>query len=146
MIKRNTIKRTMCLLAIVAIMASMATAFAADTSVVQPRWSYFSTTTEYIDLDDDGNILWEGTGAAYANIGIGYTKVEVKLQMMTDYGWGVMDSGTDYRSGNFAGYGDTYTEVETNKVYRVKLTAWCYDSNGNELESVGPFYSNYLYT
>lgn len=145
MIKRNA-KRIMCLLAIVAIMASMATAFAADASNIQPRWSYFNTTTEYINFDDDGNIVWEGTGQAYPNIGVAYTEVEVKLQKMTSFGWGVMDSGTDYRAKNFAVYGDTYTEVETNKVYRVKLTAWCYDEDGNLLESVGPFYSSYLYT
>ncbi len=144
MIKRNTIKRVMCLLAIVAIMASMATAFAAEPRSLQ--WSYFSTTTEYIDYDSNGDIVWEGTAAAYPNIGIGYTEVEVKLMMMTSYGWGVMDSGTTYRAGNYAVYGDTYTDVETNKVYRVKLTAWCYDSDGNLLESVGPFYSNYFYT
>lgn len=110
----------------------------------QARWAVFDSVITQLKMTDDG-IAWGAAATTYPVDTVTYTKVEVKLQVLTSAGWGTIDTITDRRAGNGAGTaGDPYTGYSSGKSYRIRTEAWAYSgTNGTTLvENIGPFYDH----
>lgn len=99
-------------------------------STVQPRWSYLTTVKAYLDINWLGLATCEGSASIRSQLDV---KVVVRLQQLTDSGWSTIktwtatDAGSAYASGVYA--------VHSGYTYRVSVTGYVYDDNGNLLET-----------
>ena len=125
-------KRTITTLMIIGIICSLAIPFAASAteSIVQPRWSYLDSVYAYLDINWLGVATCEGSAIARSSVEI---KTVVRLQQLTDTGWSTMKSWSDTGTLNASAGGKI--AVARGYDYRVTVSAYVYDDNGNIVET-----------
>lgn len=125
-------KRVTSLLIIIVILCVMVLPVSATSvdNTVQPRWTYLDSVYAYLDINWLGVASCEGRATAGDFVAV---KVVVRLQQLKDTGWATIkswtatDTQTVGASGSYAVYSG-YT-------YRVSVTGYVYDSNGNLVEA-----------
>lgn len=99
-------------------------------NTVQPRWTYIRLMNANIDINWIGVASCSGEVNAYESMDV---KVLVRLQQLTDSGWSTIKTwsvtgvGAARASGVYA--------VHSGYTYRVSVTGYVYDDNGNLLEA-----------
>lgn len=125
-------RRTAALLMVIGILCTMIVPVAAATneSTVQPRWTYLNSVYAYLDINWLGVATCEGTAVARSSVDV---EVVVRLQQKLDSGWYTVESWSDTGTGT-AGTGGKIA-VARGYDYRVTVSAYVYDDNGNIVET-----------
>lgn len=99
-------------------------------STIQPRWTYLDTVYAYLNINWLGIASCEGSATAGSLVTV---EVTVRLQQLKDTGWATIKtwSATDTQSAVASG---SYA-VQKGYTYRVSVTGYVYDSNGNLVET-----------
>ena len=125
-------KKTVSVLLVVAMLFIMAFPAAATTieSTIQPRWTYLNSVYAYLDINWLGIATCEGNAVAGSSVQL---KTVVRLQQKLDSGWYTVESWSDTGTGT-AGTGGKIA-VARGYDYRVTVSAYVYDDNGNIVET-----------
>jgi len=125
-------KKTVSVLLVVAmlfIMVIPATA-ATSESPVQPRWTYLNSVYAYLDINWLGVATCEGSAIAGSSVPV---KTVVRLQQKLDSGWYTVETWSDTGTGAAGASGKI--AVARGYDYRVTVSAYVYDDNGNIVET-----------
>lgn len=125
-------KRIIPLLIVVTILCTMVVPASAATAdnTVQPRWSYLDTVYANLDINWLGVATCEGRATAGSLVTV---KVIVRLQQLKDTGWATIKSWTS--TGTLTASTSGSYAVYSGYTYRVSVTGYVYDSNGNLVEA-----------
>lgn len=125
-------KRAIRILLIIGIICSMAVPFVvtATENAVQPRWSYLDSVHAYLDINWLGVATCEGSATARSLVDV---KTVVRLQQKLDSGWYTVKTWTDTGTANAGTSGKI--AVARGYDYRVTVSAYVYDDNGNIVET-----------
>lgn len=125
-------KKVISLLMVTVIVCTMVLPVSATTgdNTVQPRWTYLDSVYAHLDINWLGVASCEGRATAGDFVTV---KVVVRLQQLQDTGWATIKSwtATDTQT---VGTSGTYA-VYSGYTYRVSVTGYIYDSNGNLVEA-----------
>lgn len=125
-------RKTLAVLMVIGILCTMIIPVTAATNenTIQPRWSYLDSVYAYIDINWLGVATCEGTAVARSSVDV---EVVVRLQQKLDSGWYTVESWSDTGTGT-AGTGGKIA-VARGYDYRVTVSAYVYDDNGNIVET-----------
>lgn len=125
-------RKTLAVLMVIGILCTMIIPVTAATNenTIQPRWSYLDSVYAYIDINWLGVATCEGTAVARSSVDV---EVVVRLQQKLDSGWYTVESWSDAGTGT-AGTGGKIA-VARGYDYRVTVSAYVYDDNGNIVET-----------
>ena len=125
-------KRIAAILVVIGILCTMIIPVSAATNdnTVQPRWSYLNAVYAYLDINWLGVATCEGSAVVRGSYDV---EVIVRLQQKLDSGWYTVKSWSDTGTGG-AGASGSYA-VARGYDYRVTVSAYVYDDNGNIVET-----------
>ena len=125
-------RRLAALLMVIGILCTMIVPVAAATNenTIQPRWTYLNSVYAYLDINWLGVATCEGSSAARSSVEI---KTVVRLQQLTDTGWSTIKSWSGTGTLNASAGGKI--AVARGYDYRVTVSAYVYDDNGNIVET-----------
>lgn len=125
-------RKTLAVVMVIGILCTIIIPVAAATNenMIQPRWSYLDSVYAYIDINWLGVATCEGSATARSSVEV---ETVVRLQQLTDTGWSTIKSWSDTGTGT-AGTGGKYA-VARGYDYRVTVSGYVYDGNGNIVET-----------
>ena len=125
-------RRITSLLIVVTILCAMAVSASATTvdNAVQPRWTYLNSVYANLDINWLGVATCEGRATAGDLVTV---EVIVRLQQLKDTGWATIKSWTS--TGTLTASASGSYAVYSGYTYRVSVTGYVYDSNGNLVET-----------
>lgn len=125
-------RRLAALLMVIGILCTMIVpvAAASNENTVQPRWTYLNSVYAYLDINWLGVATCEGAAVIRSSMEV---KTVVRLQQKLDSGWYTVKSWSDTGTCT-AGASGSYA-VARGYDYRVTVSAYVYDDNGNIVET-----------
>lgn len=125
-------KRVIAIFIVIGILCSIAIPVAASTNegVIQPRWSYLDAVVASLNINWLGVATCEGSAVAHSSVDV---EVVVRLQQKLDSGWYTVETWSDTGTGAAGASGKI--AVARGYDYRVTVSAYVYDDNGNIVET-----------
>lgn len=125
-------KKTVSVLAVIVMLCGLVTPVAAtaNESTIQPRWTYLNSVYAYLDINWLGVATCEGNAIAGSSVQV---KTVVRLQQKLDSGWYTVKSWSETGTGTASAGGKI--AVARGYDYRVTVSAYVYDDNGNIVET-----------
>lgn len=125
-------KKALAIIFTVVILCSITIPAAAVESdnTIQPRWSYLDAVYAYLDINWLGVATCEGSAVAHSTVQV---KTVVRLQQKLDSGWYTVETWSDTGTGAAGASGKI--AVARGYDYRVTVSAYVYDDNGNIVET-----------
>ena len=125
-------KRAFAILIVIGILSAIAVPVAASSNenIIQPRWSYLDSVHAYLDINWLGVATCEGSATARSLVEV---ETIVRLQQQTDTGWSTIKTWSSTGTAS-ASAGGKYA-VARGYDYRVTVSGYVYDDNGNIVET-----------